>query len=79
MADKPRFLQNAIGAVPSAYDCWLAQRGAKTLHLRMKQHGRNALAVARALEASAGVEEVIYPGLEGKSEVTETRDCILLG
>ena len=73
LADKLRFLQNAIGAVPSAYDCWLAQRGAKTLHLRMKQHGRNALAVARALEESPGVEEVIYPGLPGKTEVSKRR------
>ncbi|KAM6492051.1 Cys/Met metabolism PLP-dependent enzyme domain containing protein [Amanita muscaria] len=58
-----RFLQNAIGAVPSPYDCWLAQRGAKTLHLRMKAHGTNALAVAHALESSPHVEQVIYPGL----------------
>ncbi|KAG6917738.1 hypothetical protein DXG01_001275 [Tephrocybe rancida] len=58
-----RFLQNAIGAVPSPYDCWLAQRGAKTLHLRMKAHGTNALAVAKALERSPHVEDVIYPGL----------------
>ncbi|CAA7268584.1 unnamed protein product [Cyclocybe aegerita] len=74
LADKLRFLQNAIGAVPSAYDCWLAQRGAKTLHLRMKQHGLNALAVARALETSPGVEEVIYPGLPGKTEVSRRRN-----
>jgi len=67
LAEKLRFLQNAIGAVPSAYDCWLAQRGAKTLHLRMKQHGVNALAVARALESADGVEEVIYPGLPGRT------------
>jgi cystathionine gamma-lyase len=61
--DRLAFLQNAIGAVPSAYDSWLAQRGAKTLHLRMKEHGRNALLVARALEKSPYVKEVIYPGL----------------
>ncbi|KZT68916.1 hypothetical protein DAEQUDRAFT_751098 [Daedalea quercina L-15889] len=61
--EKLRFLQNAIGAVPSAYDCWLAQRGAKTLHLRMKAHGTNALTVARVLQRSPHVEEVIYPGL----------------
>ncbi|KAL4253664.1 trans-sulfuration enzymes family protein [Abortiporus biennis] len=61
--EKLRFLQNAIGAVPSAYDSWLAQRGAKTLHLRMKAHGTNALAVAKALKKSPYVEEVIYPGL----------------
>ncbi|KAG5642795.1 hypothetical protein DXG03_002100 [Asterophora parasitica] len=63
LAQKLRFLQNAIGAVPSAYDSWLAQRGAKTLHLRMKAHGTNALAVAKALERSPYVDEVIYPGL----------------
>jgi len=63
LADHLRFLQNAIGAVPSAYDSWLAQRGAKTLGLRMKAHGLNALALARVLQASPLVEEVIYPGL----------------
>ena len=63
LTDKLRFLQNAIGAVPSPYDCWLAQRGAKTLHLRMKQHGINALAVAQALARSPHVEHVVYPGL----------------
>ncbi|KAH9038520.1 Cys/Met metabolism PLP-dependent enzyme-domain-containing protein [Lactarius pseudohatsudake] len=63
LEERLAFLQNAIGAVPSAYDSWLAQRGAKTLHLRMKEHGRNALLVARALERSPYVKEVIYPGL----------------
>jgi len=79
LAEKLRFLQNAIGAVPSAYDCWLAQRGAKTLHLRMKQHGRNALAVARALEDSPGVEEVLYPGLAGKTEDSKRRHQMAWG
>jgi cystathionine gamma-lyase len=60
---KLRFLQNAIGAIPSPFDCWLAHRGAKTLHLRMKAHGTNALAVANALKASPYVQDVIYPGL----------------
>ena len=63
LLERLSFLQNAIGAVPSAYDSWLAQRGAKTLHLRMKEHGRNALLVARALEKSPYVKDVIYPGL----------------
>ncbi|KAG6851154.1 hypothetical protein C0991_009563 [Blastosporella zonata] len=63
LAAKLRFLQNAIGAVPSPHDCWLAQRGAKTLHLRMKAHGSNALAVTQTLEHSPHVEDVIYPGL----------------
>jgi cystathionine gamma-lyase len=75
-SEKLRFLQNAIGAVPSAYDCWLAQRGAKTLHLRMKQHGLNALAVARALESADGVEEVIYPGLPGKTAYARAKNAL---
>lgn len=58
------FLQNAIGAVPSPFDCWLAHRGLKTLHLRAREATRNATAVATALEASPHVIAVNYPGLE---------------
>jgi cystathionine gamma-lyase len=58
------FLQNAIGAVPSAFDCWLAHRGLKTLHLRAREASRNASAVAAALEASPHVIAVNYPGLK---------------
>jgi cystathionine gamma-lyase len=58
------FLQNAIGAVPSAFDSWLAHRGLKTLHLRAREASRNADAVARALEASPHVIAVNYPGLD---------------
>ena len=58
------FLQNAIGAVPSAFDSWLAHRGAKTLHLRAREATTNATAVARALEASQHVIAVNYPGLD---------------
>ncbi|TEB19786.1 cystathionine gamma-synthase [Coprinellus micaceus] len=61
--EKLRFLQNATGAIPSPYDCWLAQRGAKTLGLRMKAHGVNGLKVAKVLEAHPLVQKVIYPGL----------------
>ncbi|PPQ68544.1 hypothetical protein CVT26_003353 [Gymnopilus dilepis] len=75
-AEKLRFLQNAIGAVPSAYDSWLAQRGAKTLHLRMKAHGKNALAVAKALEKEEGVLEVVYPGLPGKTEAARKKNAL---
>ncbi|KAG0363772.1 hypothetical protein BG005_006983 [Podila minutissima] len=60
---KLAFLQNSIGAVPSAFDCFLANRGLKTLHLRMKQHAHSALAIAHVLEANPRVENVIYPGL----------------
>lgn len=57
------FLQNAIGAVPGAFDCWLAHRGLKTLHLRAREATANATAVANALEASPDVIAVNYPGL----------------
>ncbi|KAF8479886.1 Cys/Met metabolism PLP-dependent enzyme-domain-containing protein, partial [Gautieria morchelliformis] len=57
------FIQNAHGAVPGAFDAWLAMRGAKTLALRMREHGRNAVKLARALRRNKHVKEVIYPGL----------------
>lgn len=63
LAEKMVYLQNATGVVPSPFDCYLANRGLKTLHLRMQQHQRGALAVAHLLAASPLVEEVIYPGL----------------
>ncbi|KAM0471767.1 hypothetical protein ACHAPE_006593 [Trichoderma viride] len=58
------FLQNAIGAVPSAFDSWLAHRGLKTLHLRAREATTNATTVAHALEASPHVVAVNYPGLD---------------
>lgn len=58
------FLQNAIGAVPSAFDCWLAHRGLKTLHLRAREASANATTVAEALAASPHVLAVNYPGLD---------------
>ncbi|EMR72391.1 cystathionine gamma-lyase cys3 [Eutypa lata] len=58
------FLQNASGAVPSPFDSWLAHRGVKTLHLRVRESSKNALAVAKALEASPHVIAVNYPGLD---------------
>ena len=65
LTEKLTYLQNAIGAIPSPFDSWLAQRGAKTLGVRMKQHGLNALYLARYLENSSLVVpgSVIYPGL----------------
>ncbi|XP_065834237.1 cystathionine gamma-lyase-like [Oscarella lobularis] len=61
--DQMRFLQNALGAVPSPFDCYLANRGLKTLHVRMRQHGENAIAVAKFLESHEQVVKVFYPGL----------------
>lgn len=62
--DRLAFLQNAIGAVPSPFDSWLAHRGLKTLHLRARQASANAAAVAAALEAHGSVIAVNYPGLD---------------
>jgi len=63
LAEKLRFLQNAIGTVPSPFDCYLVLRSLKTLALRMTQHGSNGLAVAKFLEGHAAVEKVLHPGL----------------
>jgi cystathionine gamma-lyase len=57
-------LQNAIGSVPGAFDCFLVTRGIKTLGVRMQRHSQNALAIARWLEGHSKIERVIYPGLE---------------
>lgn len=61
--DRLRFLRKSTGAVPGPMDCWLCLRGTKTLHVRMREHNANGLAVARFLEAHPAVEEVHYPGL----------------
>jgi cystathionine gamma-lyase len=58
------FVQNAVGAVPGPWDCFLTLRGTKTLHLRMERHCSNATAIARWLEKHRRVKSVIYPGLE---------------
>jgi cystathionine beta-lyase/cystathionine gamma-synthase len=59
-----RFHQNAVGAVPSPFDCWLLLRGIKTLALRVERQSNNAMTVARALEGNPAVSRVHYPGLE---------------
>uniref|UniRef100_A0A8C8ZZK4 Cystathionine gamma-lyase n=1 Tax=Prolemur simus TaxID=1328070 RepID=A0A8C8ZZK4_PROSS len=61
--DRLRFLQNSLGAVPSPVDCYLCNRGLKTLQLRMEKHFKNGMAVAQFLESNPRVEKVIYPGL----------------
>ncbi len=63
LRDKLTFLQNAVGAVASPFDSFLALRGVKTLALRMQRHGESAMKIATWLEGRADVERVIYPGL----------------
>lgn len=64
VADKLKFLQKSIGAVPSPFDCYMAMRSLKTLAVRMQAHEKNAKAVAKFLETHPKVAKVIYPGLE---------------
>ncbi len=63
MAQRLRFLQNAVGAVPGPMDCFLALRGTKTLAVRMKQHETNANALAAFLARQKAIKKVNYPGL----------------
>jgi cystathionine beta-lyase/cystathionine gamma-synthase len=58
-----KFLQNATGAVPSPFDCWLTLRGLKTLELRMQRHEANAIAIANSLQGHPLVRQVYFPGL----------------
>ncbi|XP_038056173.1 cystathionine gamma-lyase-like [Patiria miniata] len=64
LRDRLHFLQYASGGIPSPFDCFLVNRGLKTLHVRMRQHEKNAFAVATALEANPRVTRVTYPGLK---------------
>lgn len=61
--DVIKFHQNAVGGVPGPHDAWLTMRGAKTLALRMREHAKNAQAVAEFLETHDQVDRVYYPGL----------------
>jgi cystathionine beta-lyase/cystathionine gamma-synthase len=65
IAERLRFLQNAMGAVPGPQDCFLVLRGLRTLHLRVERHGTNAAAVAAFLRERPDVAEVHYPGSGG--------------
>jgi cystathionine gamma-synthase len=65
LAERIGFLQNAVGAVPSPFDCYLTQRGVKTLAVRMDRQCANARAVAELLVGHPGVDAVMWPGLDG--------------
>ena len=56
-------MNSAVGAIPSAFDCFLVNRGLKTLPLRMRAHCENAMAIATFLEAHPKIRKVVYPGL----------------
>jgi cystathionine beta-lyase/cystathionine gamma-synthase len=63
LAERLRFLQNAIGAVPSPFDCYMVLRGLKTLPVRMRQHVESARSLAERLAKHPQVRRVYYPGL----------------
>jgi cystathionine beta-lyase/cystathionine gamma-synthase len=65
VAERLKFLQKSLGAVPGPFDCWLVLRGLKTLAIRMERHCENARAVAAFLSEHAAVDRVLYPGLPG--------------
>ena len=62
-AERFAWLQNAVGAVPSPFDCFLVLRGIHTLGVRMRAHGESARAVAEVLDGHHAVRQVHYPGL----------------
>jgi cystathionine gamma-synthase len=64
LAERLAFYQNSVGAVPGPMDCYLVQRGIKTLAVRMDRHCTNAAAVAAMLSAHPAVARVLYPGLK---------------
>lgn len=63
LAEKLRFMQNAIGSVMGPFDAYLVLRGMKTLNIRMHQHSANAIRIAQWLSEHKKVERVVYPGL----------------
>lgn len=63
LAERLQFIVNAAGAIPGPFDCWLALRGTKTLHLRMERHDSNGRAIAQWLAERVGEDKVLYPGL----------------
>ena len=60
------YLQNAVGAVPSPFDCYLLTRSIKTLSVRMKQHNENALKIADYLNTNPKILKIHYPGIDPK-------------
>jgi cystathionine beta-lyase/cystathionine gamma-synthase len=63
-SERLQFVQNAAGAVPGPFDCWLCLRGVKTLALRMERHEQNARAIADWLAKQPKLKRVFYPGLK---------------
>ena len=75
-----RFHQNAVGAVPSPFDCWLLLRGVKTLALRVERQSESAMELATALSRHKAVKHVYYPGLDSNPQrALATRQMRMFG
>ncbi|XP_071119263.1 cystathionine gamma-lyase-like [Haliotis cracherodii] len=68
IAQQIKFFQMALGAVPSPFDCFMVQRGLKTLAIRLREHCSNAKVVAEYLENHPLIDKVLYPGLASHSQ-----------
>ncbi|XP_046566676.1 putative cystathionine gamma-lyase 2 [Haliotis rubra] len=68
IAEQIKFFQMALGAVPSPFDCYMVQRGLKTLAIRLREHCSNAKVVAEYLEGHPMIDKVLYPGLASYSQ-----------
>ena len=64
LAEKIQYLQNAVGSIPSPFDCYLLIRSIKTLSVRMERHNKNGMEVAKFLSKHKKIKRVMYPGLE---------------
>jgi cystathionine beta-lyase/cystathionine gamma-synthase len=73
IGERLAFLQNAMGAVPSPFDCYQVLRGVKTLPVRMQRHVESATELAGRLERARGVRRVHYPGLESHPQFALAR------
>lgn len=78
LAEKLRFMQNAIGSVMSAFDSYMLLRGMKTLALRMRRHSENAMQLAQWLQQHPKVDHVTYPGLPSHSQHDLARQQMVL-
>ena len=63
-AEKISYIQNAVGAIPSPFDCYLLTRSIKTLSVRMKQHNENAIAISNFLTNHSKINKVFFPGID---------------
>ena len=79
VAERLRFLQNAMGGVPGPLDCFLVLRGLRTLHLRVERSSANAAAIARYLVGRSDVARVSYPGLVQASDADTVASARLIG